>query len=186
MRDNRLIAAEWVDKNVQENSSIYQTGNDYESLKLYHSLESLEYLEEKNKEIITQGKVGEAKILQAYIDYLKKQKVKSYKQWSYKEERHKFSFDNKEQNKLPEYIVKHEYPVKDKGVPKGIEKILGDYYLRKSFKVISMDNRENSFDRLDSFYMPFAGFRDVQRPGPNIYIYEKKRTISGQQTRSGL
>ena len=186
MQDNRLIAAEWVDKNVKENSSIYQMGTDYPSLKLYHSLESLEYLEEKHKEIIAKGKVGEAKILQAYIDNIKNKKSKGYKQWNYKEERDKFSFDNKEQNKLPEYIVKNEYPVKFKGVPKGIEKILGDYYLRKSFKVISMDNRENWFDRIDSFYMPFAGFRDVQRPGPNIYIYEKKRTISGQQTRSGL
>jgi hypothetical protein len=147
-RDNRLIAAEWVYKNVQKNSSIYQTDRSYGTLQLDRSLE------------------GNVK------DY----QPKDYKQWDYDEKSQKFTFNNEERNGFPEYILKQEYPlVQYSKVSSKIEEILKNhYYIKKKLEVINMYNKENWFDQIDAFYMPFSGFREIQRPGPNIYIYGKK------------
>jgi dolichyl-phosphate-mannose-protein mannosyltransferase len=37
---------------------------------------------------------------------------------------------------------------------------------------------DSTFDRLDAFFLPIAGFRGVTRPGPNVTIYVRKGEIA--------
>jgi len=30
------------------------------------------------------------------------------------------------------------------------------------------------YDRQDAFFLPIAGFRDVERPGPDVRIYRRR------------
>jgi hypothetical protein len=51
-----------------------------------------------------------------------------------------------------------------------------DYELAYS-RDVAGDDPENVYDRQDEFYLPFAGFNDVERPGPNLKIYVRQGTF---------
>jgi hypothetical protein len=78
---------------------------------------------------------------------------------------------------MPRYIVLEESPVKisDLTEPRQKEIMRKFYHLLSEFKVIDINNPSHWFDQDDNFYVPFAGFEGVQRPGPNIYVYEKNQ-----------
>jgi len=187
-RDNRLIVAEWVNENIPENSSIYQAGSVYGNLQyqptyldgnlIFHqSSESLKSLEENQLKFLAEGQNGIAKLLQYRINYLRNNNIKrKYEEWEYNEEVRQFIFDNQEQEKLPDYIVKNDYLFINKNhlISENMENIIGNNYNKiQSFKSISIDNKKNWFDQIDAFYLPFSGFKEIQRSGPNIYIYKK-------------
>jgi hypothetical protein len=77
---------------------------------------------------------------------------------------------------LPKYAIVAEFPVEIMvpPAPESLDIIQKEYRLLAEFKAID-HNKANRFDQLDNFYVPFAGFKDVRRPGPNYYIYEKKQ-----------
>jgi 4-amino-4-deoxy-L-arabinose transferase-like glycosyltransferase len=175
-KDNRLIAKEWIDENIQGGSSIYQPGSKWGKIELYPTIEALEKV---YKEMMVKGGGGRTLktkmyYLKAKIDYLKKENIQGYEDWKYNSKLRKFSFNDEEKDTLPKYIVRKESPlVVYSRTPEEIMELLKtSYYLKKSFKVIDINNKDNLFDQQDAFYIPFVGFRDIQRPGPNIYIYE--------------
>jgi hypothetical protein len=49
------------------------------------------------------------------------------------------------------------------------------YRLSASFHAIDMGRDQHWFDMQDGFFIPLAGFAGVERPGPNICIYQRKR-----------
>lgn len=175
-QDNRIIAANWINNNIQENSSIYQTGSIYSNLQLYPSKESLESLEEKYKKMVAIKAIGTSQLLKAQMQYITNEEIKGYNEWEYDQENNKFKFNTKEINELPKYIVtpKYAFISPSHKVPDGITETLGNYYfLVQKFEAINIDNTKNWFDIMDAFYLPFSGFKDVKRPGPNIYIYQR-------------
>jgi hypothetical protein len=171
-KDNRLIAEEWVREHVPVNSSIYQTGARYGHLNLY----PLQYLEQQKQEAIAKGRIPWSQLFQSRINYLKKTNFKEYKEWVYDIDSQSFQFNNQPQDALPDYIIRQDYPVlvADTKLPEKVEEALKKFYKPKQFfEVIQADNHKNWFDQADAFYLPFSGFKDIQRPGPNISIYEK-------------
>jgi hypothetical protein len=50
-----------------------------------------------------------------------------------------------------------------------------NYDLTKAFIALDPRAKGNVFDRQDRFYLPFAGFHGVARPGPNLYVYRLKQ-----------
>jgi len=170
-KDNRLIAAEWVYNNIPPGSSIYQNGFSYGKVQLYPSLLSLEK-EYKNE----REKGGKGSILKAQIDYFLRKNIQGHEQWGYDEDSAMFTFFNENKSGLPEFIIIQESPLIGwSHISKSIERLLSTYYhLQKAFIVINISQRNNLFDQDDAFYVPFAGFRDIARPGPNFYIYKKK------------
>ena len=166
-KDNRLIAADWINQNALQNSSVYQTGSIYGHLELD---KSPEYLARKL------DLIGEAHLSAAQLDYSKDKTVKTYQEWDYDEQLKQFTFEGQKQTELPRYIIRQESPLLlFSAVESQIAEILDNtYMLKASFQAIAMGNPENWFNQQDAFYLPFDGFRGIQRAGPNLYVYEKR------------
>jgi Dolichyl-phosphate-mannose-protein mannosyltransferase len=166
-KDNRLVAGDWVEQNTPENSSVYQTGSVYGHLELD---KSPVFLARKLKEL------GEAPLSSTQLDYSKIIPIKAYHQWEYDDRSKQFTFNGQNQSELPQYIIRQESPlVWFSPVASEITDILAkSYTLKASFEAIKMGNGKNWFNQQDAFYLPFAGFKQVQRPGPNFYIYQRK------------
>jgi len=150
-RDNRLILAEWVDKNLPEGSSIAIFDSGYGVQLPPVSSKSLDKDAGRASKIM--------------MDYLRKNKVKGF---------NAYSWDGK--SSASNYILLEESPVKVSASIEPEQKAIIQkyYYLLSEFKSINICNKSNWFDDEDNFYMPFTGFKEVQRPGPNYYIYKRK------------
>ena len=78
---------------------------------------------------------------------------------------------------LPQYVILQDYPTQNytHARPEWLSKTLKtSYVLKKSFEAIKIENNDNWFDQIDFFFLPFSGFKDIERPGPNIFIYQNK------------
>jgi hypothetical protein len=149
-KDNRLIATEWINKNLPEGSSVGIFNSCY-GIQLSPAVSGLPDKDSKSSH------------------------SKGFKEYGYDCESRKFMYGD-ELVDMPRYIVLEESPVKisisiDAQQKEILQKF---YYLLSEFKAMNIDNSSNWFDQDDNFYIPFVGFKDIQRPGPNISIYEKK------------
>lgn len=115
------------------------------------------------------------------MDYLGKNRLATHRELSYNEELRKFYFQNVETDDLPEYILVIKYPlIVYSPVPEEIIQLChSSYRLIKTFEAIDSESRGNLFDQQDAFYLPFYGFQNVRRPGPNIYIFNKTAASLG-------
>lgn len=162
-KDNRLQAAEWINKNITKASSIYQISLfPPGKIQLYPAIDSLPKI---HYNIITRISYRIPESVRVYmLLYLKDRHITGYEQWNYGIA-----------EKLPEYIIAEKsplslYSILQKDAQEVIKK---SYRLRQSFIAIDMNDRKSWFDQQDAFYLPFAGFAGVERPGPNFYIYER-------------
>jgi hypothetical protein len=140
-KDSRVLAAEWIKKNMADNSLIYQTGNEFAQIQPWS--------------------------LWKYDEKINKFRIKRIR---------KLKGEGEETELLPRYIVLIESPLLVyTAIPEEILKITQTSYLfRKSFVAMDAYGKDNLYDLQDTFFIPFTGFRKIQMPGPNIYIYEKK------------
>ena len=53
-----------------------------------------------------------------------------------------------------------------------------EYDLRFVQKVVAEDDLANTYDRQDEFFVPLAGFHQVERPGPNLRIYVRRDAVT--------
>jgi hypothetical protein len=171
-KDNRLVAAAWVYDHIPPKSSIYQWGDwTYANVWLRPTLDDLK---KELKERVAKG--GQGILYQIMIKHWEQESIEGYNGWTYDDELKKFKFGNKVQDGLPDCIMIQESPLlPERKPPARIEALLQTSYgIKKSFEVVDIDDRENVYDQQDAFYLPFAGFGGIERPGPNIYIYERK------------
>lgn len=169
-KDNRLVLTEWITNNIPGGSSITQFGIILGGLQLYPAREYLE------REFIRNLECNTKKIaIKARIDYMMKNKIEGYELWYYNSKISKFTFCGEIKDSFPDFIIMAESPLTVYNrTAEGINNILESYYnLKKSFVVIDINNKENLFDQQDAFFIPFTVFKDVKRPGPNFYIYER-------------
>ena len=78
--------------------------------------------------------------------------------------------------RTPDWIVLYDYaaPLRHYAAPEPALRALArkDYSL--VYEVVGMRGGDAAaFDREDAFFMPIAGFRSVERPGPNVAIYRR-------------
>jgi hypothetical protein len=93
--------------------------------------------------------------------------------WRYDESRRGFLIPSGFTTTWPDWIVVQESPlVAYSSVPDSVRAALTRYDLRQSFIASSAPH---VFDQQDAFYLPLDGFDGVARPGPNLYMYEKRR-----------
>lgn len=167
-RDNRLIAADWINENINAGSSIYSACSIYGEIKFYPRIDLLNEL---------YGESSDAKMkisLKKAIDSANKLNIKLYNMWEYDAQNDHFKYKGKITNVLPKYVILEKSPLSlYSKVPKNIQVILkSKYHLKRAFIAINVNNSNNLFDQLDAFYVPYVGFKSVERPGPNIEIYE--------------
>jgi 4-amino-4-deoxy-L-arabinose transferase-like glycosyltransferase len=165
-KDNRLIAAEWIQKNILEGSSIYQACSIYGKLQLRRPLNQL-------NEIATRDPDSKTRLLiKEEIHFMEKNQIRGYDEYIYDEPRRRFI----EKEYLPDYILLESSSlILYSRIPEGIQKLLDTFYFqRKFFESMEIKAGENLFDQQDAFYLPFIGFSMVQRPGPNLLLFQKR------------
>jgi hypothetical protein len=163
--DNRLLAADWMRKNAAPGSSIYQTGRVYGQMVLERSPRLvIDQLKQVNGQTLTESQL---RIYQSDT-------IEAYPQWTYDPSVGIFYFAQKLQKQLPDYIIIQENPVDEVNlVDAGIADMVQNFYrLKRSFRAMDIHNPQNRFDPQDDFYLPLGGFKNVIRPGTNLYIYQ--------------
>ncbi len=79
---------------------------------------------------------------------------------------------------LPQYIVVHESPLPYSYVaPRMQQDIKAGYELVRVIRGLPASERRNVYDYQDAFFMPYAGFYGVSRPGPTIYIWKRRADV---------
>lgn len=173
-KDNRLAAAEWISQNIPEASSIYQNSRfPPGKVKIYPTLSSLP---KTYYNPITKITYRIPKSVLMNMPYLLKRKhTVGYEEWKYNETIKRFIFQGKTEENFPEYIIVEESPLLIYSTPQNdIQEILKKAYtLKAAFSAIDVNEEKNRFDQQDAFYLPFAGFKNIKRPGPNLYIYKR-------------
>jgi hypothetical protein len=171
-KDNRLIAGEWINKNLKTGSTIAQFGT-YGNVLIHPNLEPVR---PKREMAISSDSRFREKYLQAEADYMKMNNIGSFREFSYDRVDRKFaSLSDEESVVFPDYIVTEESPLKYwSSLPRESKDLLHEQYdLLMEFR--AMDASSNGwYDQQDAFYLPFVGFKGILRPGPNLYVFRKK------------
>ncbi len=74
----------------------------------------------------------------------------------------------------PTLVVIASSPMTFTGVDAVAPILARDYDLQFVRQVVGEDDRLNIYDQQDEFFVPLAGFHDVERPGPNLRIYVRR------------
>jgi 4-amino-4-deoxy-L-arabinose transferase-like glycosyltransferase len=165
--DNRLVAAEWFRKNTPQSASIYQTGFIYGQPVIDRSPRLV-------AEHLMSPQINGQKSLATQLLPLQADYVERYPQWDYDPSVGVFYFNQKLQTGLPDYMIIQENAIDPETLlDAGLAEIIQtSYRLKRSFRAMETKDPQNRFDLQDAFYLPFFGFRNVQRPGTNLYIYQ--------------
>jgi 4-amino-4-deoxy-L-arabinose transferase-like glycosyltransferase len=73
----------------------------------------------------------------------------------------------------PDWIVVQDSPLPSSTQDLVTQLLSRDYVLVAAFKALSISD-DLVYDRMDMFYVPFAGLTSVTRPGPNFAIYARR------------
>jgi hypothetical protein len=73
-----------------------------------------------------------------------------------------------------DWIILHESPLGRHVDPAVVSLVAERYELVEFVKGSGSSTAANVFDLQDALYVPYAGFEDVARPGPDIRIYRKR------------
>jgi hypothetical protein len=75
----------------------------------------------------------------------------------------------------PQLVVVQEHPLTYSDVSPALRDVLAeDYQLVTTFEALRGADAGLAFDRDDAFYVPLAGFGAVMRPGPNLFVYQRR------------
>jgi 4-amino-4-deoxy-L-arabinose transferase-like glycosyltransferase len=176
-KDSRLLAVQWLYENVRGTKTLCQQGAVYQYPYLQF-LPKCEELEIIQKELKKKLKGGKKDLLLAAVSRkiarLKENQISGFELWDYDRMSQRFIRGTQYQPSFPDYLVITNYP-HYAFLPLEIRKILvSSYVLKNSFIALDVREERNLFDVDDDFYLPFAGYFGLSRPGPNIYIFEKK------------
>jgi 4-amino-4-deoxy-L-arabinose transferase-like glycosyltransferase len=97
-----------------------------------------------------------------------------YKAWVW--DRHRLMFitdlDRKTAVGRPDWILVQESPLPSETQPQVTEFLKSGYSLVQNFHAYAPGDA-HVYDQQDMFFMPFAGFDGVMRPGPNFSLYKR-------------
>ena len=75
----------------------------------------------------------------------------------------------------PDIVVVPASPVIEAPDLGGMDQVLRtEYALAFTRDDMDAGDPRNLYDRQDEFYLPFAGFHQIQRPGPNLRLYVRR------------
>lgn len=168
--DNRLRTVRLMKDSIPQGSSVYQPGfsNMWGALQFTPCEQSL-------KKFLGVEELPEfSKKVSERIEDLEACHVE---EWDYHFESGRFSYQAALKDTTPDYIVVHESPLINysKGIPELAELIDDQYVLEFSTEAMDINAADkNVYVQNDAFYVPFAGFKGLERPGPNFFIYKRK------------
>ena len=82
-----------------------------------------------------------------------------------------------------DWIVAHDHEVFSSSVdPRVLGALVPEFELAHRIPAFSGDREDAVYDAQDAFYVPVTGFGVVERPGPDIRIYRRRRTPAVSQS----
>jgi hypothetical protein len=96
-----------------------------------------------------------------------------YREWIWDGGRQAFFVDRQAAEGRPDWIVVQESPLPSRTQEIVTDFLLGGYHLNRCFVAVSLEQDFHLYDRQDAFFVPYAGFTNVQRPGPNFCVFER-------------
>lgn len=106
--------------------------------------------------------------------YVQFTREKNYRAWIWDRQRLMFvtDLDRHPASGRPEYILLQESPLPYETQPQVQDYLTGGYELVQRFEAFT-PNDPHIYDLQDQFFIPFAGFTGVKRPGPNYTLYRR-------------
>jgi hypothetical protein len=76
----------------------------------------------------------------------------------------------------PRYVLLARHPVRRLPAPSAalLEVLARDYVIVRAFEAASPSADTAVYDHQDAFFLPFAGFEGVERPGPSYDLFERR------------
>jgi 4-amino-4-deoxy-L-arabinose transferase-like glycosyltransferase len=99
-----------------------------------------------------------------------------WQHWTWDRQHFTFTLNGRPATGRPDWILVQESPLPSttQDVVKGFLK--EDYELAWQFTALSLGD-DRVYDLQDAFFVPFAGFRGVRRPGPNFTLYKRSTAV---------
>jgi hypothetical protein len=84
------------------------------------------------------------------------------------------TFDAFREDMRPDIVVVPTSPVIEAPDLGGMEQVLRTEYELAFASEVDLADPRNVYDLQDEFYLPFAGFHQIVRPGPNLKVYVRR------------
>jgi hypothetical protein len=84
------------------------------------------------------------------------------------------TFDVFREGMRPDIVVVPTSPVIEAPDLRGMEQVLRMEYALAFTRDVDAADPRNVYDLQDEFYLPFAGFHQIDRPGPNLKVYVRR------------
>ncbi len=97
-----------------------------------------------------------------------------YKQWMWDRGRRRFMLEGRTPEGSPDWILVQESPLPNETQAAVKEFLKQGYEMVSQFHALDLDAGQRLYDMQDAFYVPFAGFDRVKRPGPNFTLYKRQ------------
>jgi 4-amino-4-deoxy-L-arabinose transferase-like glycosyltransferase len=159
-KDSRQLAVEWARREIPRGSSVCLAGPIWR--------------QETPSEAVERLRSGRAAVPAAPLD-----PILTYKLLTYDDVSGRFKLGDAIQPGLSDYVFLRESPLLSiGGAPQRLKDLVAaSYRLKASFHAINLQ-ASHWFDMQDAVFIPLAGFAGVARPGPNIYVYQRKDSPS--------
>jgi 4-amino-4-deoxy-L-arabinose transferase-like glycosyltransferase len=108
-----------------------------------------------------------------------------YRLWTWDKERLRFVHRGEPAMGRPDWILLQEPPWPGSTQPIVFEFLRSGYQLAWAFPAFDPRARGNVYDTQDAFFVPYAGFRGVERPGPNFKAYRRVDGAPAEAQRAG-
>ena len=93
--------------------------------------------------------------------------------WDYR--RNYFTEKGREFPNRPDWMIVQRSALPYSHTPETLDALLRkEYRLAHVIQAANLRDTRNVYDIQDAFYVPYGGFNGVQRPGPNLEIYERR------------
>lgn len=84
------------------------------------------------------------------------------------------TFDFFREGMRPDIVVVPSSPVIEAPDLRGMDQVLRTEYALAFARDVDAADPRNVYDLQDEFYLPFAGFHQIKRPGPNLRVYVRR------------
>lgn len=96
-----------------------------------------------------------------------------FRRWVWDKGRRAFVVDGQRAEGRPDWILIQDSPLPSLTQPIVLEWLREGYAEVRQFRALDLGLTGNLYDRQDAFFVPYAGFQGVERPGPNFTIYRR-------------
>jgi 4-amino-4-deoxy-L-arabinose transferase-like glycosyltransferase len=166
--DSRVVASRWLHASLPAGSSIFQAAQ-RGTLSLRPTPDSLRAQERRARR---RGESFRVAVAQAELDRRQQADLHGYELWQL--ERRSGRFVGRLAGALPDYVIVERSPLPYfSAPPTNLDRMLVRHFrLRREF-VAGHPTQRSRYDPQEAFYLPYAGFEGIERPGPDVLLYER-------------